>query len=64
VKPKDVLPAWPAQSAWMRVQCCATMIQPFMSDEAYLELRTAICKWNLENDTDYNAKGGRPRKTA
>jgi hypothetical protein len=39
------------------------MIQPFMSDEAYLELRTAICKWNLDNDV-YNAKGGRPRKIA
>jgi hypothetical protein len=50
VKPKDVLPGWPTQSAWMRVQCCATMVQPFMSDEDYLKLRTAICKWNLDSE--------------
>ena len=43
--PSDKLPPWPAQAAWMRVECCVLTLQPILTHEQYIEVRTAVSRW-------------------
>lgn len=65
--PKSILPAWPAQAAFMRAQCCMTFLQPFMTEAEYLSVRGEIARWDTATDdaaSPKHLKGGLARKTA
>jgi hypothetical protein len=48
--PKDRVPAWPEQAAWMRLQCAIGVLQPFMSPEEYKSVRARICAWDVASE--------------
>jgi len=49
-KPLERVNEWPASSAVMRAQQCCTFLEDMMPRDVYLQVRKAVCEWDVQND--------------
>lgn len=57
VKPKDRIPAWPEQSAVMRVASCCLVLQAILPEALYMQVRKEIYEWDLRHDPNEGITG-------